>query len=364
MNKKNIAVLVSGGVDSSVALSILKNQGHSITAFYIKIWLEDELNYLGNCPWEEDTSYIKTLCINLEIPFEIISMQKDYWDIVVNYTINSVKIGNTPNPDIFCNREIKLGLFLKKYGKDFDYIATGHYARRIEFNNEVFLCTTDDKIKDQTYFLSYTPLEALKKVLFPIGNMEKYQVRDYAKNNNLPSAHRADSQGICFLGNIKFKDFIKYYCGTKTGNIICYDTGKILGQHDGFWFYTIGQRSGIGLSHGPWYVIDKDIKENIIYVSTINSKKRIEEINTIFIYAFNWLISEKYKFKVNDTLLVKLRHGPFFNECIISELNNEYIKIILKDKDQGIANGQFAVFYKYIEEIKETICFGAGEIKV
>lgn len=356
------ALLFSGGVDSSVSLSILKEKGHDLTAFYLKIWLEDELSYLGNCPWSIDMEYVKNTCKQLNVPFEIVSMQQEYKEKVISYTIEQIKNGNTPNPDVFCNKNIKLGAFFDKYENDFDFFATGHYSRRTIQENDFYLCMTNDSVKDQSYFLAYTQYQRLKKCLFPIGNMDKVEVRKYAIEKNLPSATRPDSQGICFLGNIKFKEFVKFYCGTKNGKIIEYETGKILGQHEGFWFYTIGQRQGIGLSGGPWYVVKKNTEENVVFVSkSYYDEFKIRDF--LSVRNFNWLVSEEKIPKVGESFFVKLRHGKNFNEAVLIKKTNENIfEFNLKDNDQGIAPGQFFVLYSDKIIKNEIVCVGAAEI--
>ena len=264
-----IAVLLSGGVDSSVALKLLKDEGHDLQAFYLKIWLEDEMSYLGSCPWEEDLKYAQAVCGQLDVPLTVIPFQKEYHDSVVNYTIEAVKNGLTPNPDVLCNSQIKFGAFVERCGKDFDLVATGHYAfiERDEKNNLAKLKRAPDSIKDQTYFLSMMNQEQLQKAIFPIGEMQKSEVRELAKKWNLPTAKRKDSQGICFLGKISFRDFLLHHFGKKKGEIIEKESGEIIGEHDGAYLYTIGQRKGIDLSGGPWYVCEKDIGRNIVYVS-------------------------------------------------------------------------------------------------
>src|SRR3990167_853179 len=262
-----IAVLVSGGVGSSVALRLLKEKGYDLTAFYIKIWLEDELAFLGNCPWQEDLYFVEKVCAQANVPLEVISLQKEYWKKVVQYTISEVKSGRTPNPDILCNSRIKFGAFLEKIGDSYDKVATGHYGIIEEVNDIFNLKMSPDLVKDQTYFLSHLTQDQLSKVMFPIGHLKKHEVRDLAQKFDLPNKDRKDSQGICFLGKLKFKEFVKYHLGTKKGDILEFETGKNCGVHDGFWFYTIGQRQGLGLSGGPWYVVKKDSEKNIIYVS-------------------------------------------------------------------------------------------------
>jgi tRNA (5-methylaminomethyl-2-thiouridylate)-methyltransferase len=359
---KKIAVLCSGGVDSSVALSLLKEQGYDITVFYLKIWLEDELSYLGSCPWEEDVSYIKKTCSMLGVSFEQVPLQKEYWNLVVNQSIQLIKNGYTPNPDVFCNQMIKFGCFNTQYGGNFEHIATGHYAAKHNENNWQYLKMMDDEIKDQTYFLAYTSYEQLKKVIFPLQIFKnKAEVRSYAIEKNLPAAMRKDSQGICFLGKLSFFDFIKHHCGEKEGLLINYETLKIEGKHKGFWFFTIGQRQGIGLSGGPWYVITKNHIENIVYIS----KKSPEEFFhsneiKIKINALNYLVPENEYLKIGHTYLVKLRHGKQLNTVkVIAIYNKHSILVVLQNEDQGIASGQCMVFYDSFKK-----CIGAGIMEI
>ena len=249
-----IAALVSGGVDSSVTVHLLKEQGFEPTIFYIKIGMEDEQGYI-DCPSEEDIEITTYIAKKYGCKFEIVSLQQDYWEKVVDYTIQYVKRGLTPNPDMMCNKLIKFGTFEERYGKDFDKISTGHYATTTERKGKVYLSTAADKVKDQTYFLGQINYLQVSKLMFPIGGLQKKEVRDIASLCKLPSAYRKDSQGICFLGKINYNDFIKRYLGEKQGNIVEFETGKILGKHNGYWFHTIGQRKGLGLSGGPWFVV-------------------------------------------------------------------------------------------------------------
>jgi tRNA-5-taurinomethyluridine 2-sulfurtransferase len=349
-----IAVLVSGGVDSSVALRLLKDQGHSITAFYLKIWLEDELSFLGNCPWQEDLSYVQEVCKQADIPLEVISLQKEYWDNVVSYTIAQVKAGFTPNPDILCNQQIKFGSFYAKIDAHFDAVATGHYAQLFDKNGIKELHSAPDPIKDQTYFLSYLTQNQLQRALFPIGHLQKSQVRELAQKFDLPNKERKDSQGICFLGKLKFDQFLNYHLGELLGSLVEVETGKTVGAHKGFWYYTSGQRQGIGLAGGPWYVTAKDPKNNIVYISREYYSPE-KSRNTFEVGNFNWISGTKPDHK---ELLVKLRHGQQIHECTINFKDNDHAAVIaLKDNDQGIAPGQFAVFYK------GSHCLGAGVIK-
>lgn len=348
----NIAVLVSGGVDSSVALQLLKEQGHTVTAFYLKIWLEDELAFLGECPWEQDLFFIKKVCEQLDVSLEVISMQKEYWQHVVAYTIAEVRAGRTPSPDLLCNQYIKFGAFLALIDNRFDKVASGHYANIEEQNGIFLLKRAKDAFKDQTYFLSRLSQQQLSKVLFPIGNLHKMQVRELAENHRLANANRKDSQGICFLGKINFANFIKHHVGIQEGDLINFDTKEKVGVHQGFWFYTIGQRKGIGLSGGPWYVVAKDTLKNIIYISC-NYYDEDKKRNNFWVNNFNW-IDQNYQ-SYGENLRVKVRHGEQEYPCTL-RLEPDGLRglVTLQQDDQGIAPGQFAVFYR------DNVCIGSS----
>ncbi len=356
-----IAVLISGGVDSSVALRLLKDEGHDLTAFYLKIWLEDELSYLGECPWKEDLAYVRQVCKEADVPLEIISMQKEYWDTVVRYTIDECKAGRTPNPDIFCNQRIKFGDFYKKIDKSFEKVATGHYAQihkdsghRTQDSARYLLKKSPDPVKDQTYFLSHLSQKQLSRALFPIGKYTKAEVRQLAEKYNLPNKDRKDSQGICFLGKIPYREFIKEHLGEKPGDFINQASGERVGEHKGHWFYTIGQRFGLGLSGGPWFVVKKDAKKNIIYLA--QGYDPDEVYGTEFdIINLNW-IGPNLRSQISDLRLkVKIRHGKSSHTCTV-EPSKEGLHVTLEKPVHGIAPGQFAVFYD------GDYCLGGGMI--
>ncbi len=347
-----IAVLASGGVDSSVALKLLKDQGHDLTAFYLKIWLEDELSFLGNCPWEEDLEYVQKVCKQLDVPFKVVSMQDEYWDKVVSYTISEVKVGRTPSPDLFCNKNIKFGCFYDHIGDEFDKVATGHYAQVEPLDGLFKLKKAADSFKDQTYFLSHLNQKQLSKAMFPIGYLKKSEVRDLAKKFDLPNQERKDSQGICFLGKIKFNEFIKHHLGIEKGDLIEFETGKKLGEHEGSWYYTIGQRRGVKLSDGPWFVMEKDAKKNAVYISNhyfAPDKKR----DTFTVSDFNWISGQRPE---KSNLQTKVRHGKHLYNCDVKFLDNNTATVKLDASDQGLAPGQFAVFYD------GDVCLGCGII--
>jgi len=346
-----IAVLLSGGVDSSVALRLLKDQGHDLTAFYLKIWLQDEFSFLGECPWEEDLMYARGVCEQVDVSLEVIPLQTEYWDNVVSYTISEIKEGRTPNPDIFCNSLIKFGQFYDKIDPSFEKVASGHYARVEQVNDNYLLKISPDKIKDQTYFLAYLTQQQLSRALFPIGEFKKSEIRTLAEKYNLPTMARRDSQGICFLGQIKFNEFIKHHLGEITGEIIDIGSGKVMGEHPGYYYFTIGQRSGLKLGGGPWFVVKKDVIKNIIYISKENFAER--ERNEFSVGKINWIFKKPTESK---RLKVKIRHGARTFDCNIRQLREDVSSVKLSDSDSGIAPGQFAVFYY------DDVCLGGGII--
>ncbi len=371
-----IAVLVSGGVDSAVALALLQQQGHEVVPYYLKIWLEDELAFLGECPWEVDLSHARAVCEKLGLELIIVSLQQAYKEKIIGYTIDEIKAGRTPNPDMLCNTYIKFGTFLDQYGAGFDKVATGHYAGIIERPSSLsstlklgrtgtlrrtvlrlkegkyFLQRTPDDIKDQTYFLARLSQEQLARTLFPLADVTKQQVRQLAEQFDLPNKDRKDSQGLCFLGKIKFADFIKAHVGTKPGKIIEEETGTQMGMHEGFWFYTVGQRQGLKLAGGPWYVVRKDTITNTVFIS----KNYYDEDKTRDSFLMTDVQGDLLQY-VGKQLDVKLRHGALMHKATFALTDDQnMLRVTLSERDQGIAAGQFAVFYD------GRVCVGSGMI--
>ncbi|MDR1114710.1 MAG: tRNA 2-thiouridine(34) synthase MnmA [Tannerella sp.] len=351
-----IAALVSGGVDSSVVVHLLKEAGYEPVIFYIKIGMEDKEGYI-DCPSEEDIEITSFVARKYGCRFEVVSLHDEYWEKVVSYTIESVKRGLTPNPDMMCNKYIKFGCFEERWGKDFDKIATGHYATTTEINGKTWLSTAKDALKDQTDFLAQITNLQIQKLMFPIGHLLKSEVRDIAAKQKLPSAMRKDSQGICFLGKINYNDFIERYLGRRTGKIVELETGKVLGKHNGYWFHTIGQRKGLGLSGGPWFVIQKDVRRNIVYV-TNGYDPDLQYGKDIHLQGFDFITEDVWgEFSDAKEITFKIRHTPDFTPGMIRRTGDLY-RIESTEKIQGIAPGQFGVVY----DKEHRLCFGSGMI--
>ncbi|MDE7411712.1 MAG: tRNA 2-thiouridine(34) synthase MnmA [Paramuribaculum sp.] len=350
-----IAVLISGGVDSAVAVHRLMEQGHDLHLFYIRIGMD---NGEGDCSAEEDIEMCRYIAARYHLPFEVVSLHEEYWEHVMEYALRTVRQGLTPNPDIMCNKIIKFGFFEERWGHLFDKTATGHYATTRVIDGLTYLGTAPDPVKDQTDFLARISYKQLSHLIFPIGDIPKAKVREIAIATQLPNAYRRDSQGICFLGKINYNDFIRRHLGEREGAIIEIETGRKLGTHKGFWFHTIGQRKGLGLSGGPWYVVKKCVNDNVVYVSNgYNTDKQYGRI--LHLDEMHWITRNPWE---NDCQSVEIcfknRHTPEYLHGRLSRIGeSEYI--IESDTDvQGIAPGQFAVIY----DKDYSLCFGSGII--
>lgn len=350
-----VATLISGGVDSAVSVHKLLDQGHDLHLFYIRIGLDTDE---GDCAAEEDIEMCSYIARKYNLPFDVVSLHEEYWENVMEYALNTVRNGLTPNPDIMCNKMIKFGYFEQRWGHKFDKTATGHYATTTQIGDKTYLSTAVDPVKDQTDFLARIDYNQLCHLMFPIGDMPKSEVRDIAIKVQMPNAYRKDSQGICFLGKINYNDFIRRHLGEKKGPIIEIETGKKLGEHKGFWFHTIGQRKGLGLSGGPWYVVKKNIHDNVIYVSNgYNTEKQYGK--TLHLDEMHFISGNPWGENCNNVeITFKNRHMPGFIPATLRHLGNmEYI-IESKERVQGIAPGQFAVIY----DKEHKLCYGSGII--
>lgn len=338
--KQKVFIGLSGGVDSSVSAALLKKQGYDIFGVFIKAW-EDTKEFGGECPWEEDQKEVEKVCKHLKIPWETWNFEKEYSERVLGYFFREYESGRTPNPDVMCNKEIKFSLFLETaIKKGAEYIATGHYARVSKEGKEYSLLKGLDNSKDQSYFLYTLGQKQLSKILFPIGDMLKSEVRELAKKFDLPNYSRKDSQGICFIGNVKVREFLKSRIKPQKGKIVT-ETGEVVGEHDGQAFFTIGQRHGVGVGGGvPYYVAKKNPKTNTIVVAKGN-RDDILYGTDLSVEGINWT-NHKPSLPINCK--AKIRYRQPDQNCTISQVNGTII-VKFKKKQRAITPGQSIVFY-------------------
>lgn len=360
---------LSGGVDSAVAAYLLLKQGHDVTGCFMRNW--DALannDYLGNptinndqCPQEKDYDDAKEVANKLGIPFLRIDYIKEYWDNVFSYLIDEYNKGRTPNPDIFCNKYIKFGPFLdfaKKNG--FDMIAMGHYAKKIDKNGKSYLLKSFDKNKDQTYFLSQISQQQLSSCLFPLGDVTKEEVRRIAHELNLLSVmDKKDSTGICFIGERRFKEFLKNYIPACKGDIVDIKTNRVIGSHDGVMFYTLGQRKGLGIGGisgeeaKGWFVCNKDIKKNLLYVASGDDNDYLVS-DSCTITNINFLSDIP---KSGSSLKAKFRYRQLDQDVTIFYVDDNTMKITFTNPCKAVTPGQAAVLYD------GDVCLGGGLIE-
>lgn len=337
---KKVYVAMSGGVDSAVAAYLLKKRGYHVTGVYMKNWSDPLADV---CPWEKDIKDFYNTCKVLKIPSKIEIFEEEYRKKVVNYLVNGYKQGITPNPDMLCNREIKFKLFLRKaMSQGADMIATGHYVIKKDYKKIPNLYQSKDENKDQSYFLALLNQNQIKHSLFPIGNFTKDKVRKIAKQANLPVFDKKDSQGICFIGKVKFSDFIRDFIPNKLGDIITTD-GNVIGKHDGVYYYTIGQRHGLNIGGGiPYFVVEKNIKKNVLIVAKGDKEKSLLS-NQADIINFNWI--DKRDIKEVKACKVRVRYRQPLQGCNI-KVNHSDVIIKFNKQQKAVTPGQFAVLYK------------------
>jgi len=355
---KNIKVVVgmSGGVDSSVAAYLLKKQGYDVIGVFMKNW--EEKDEYGICTSEEDYADVRRVCDQIGIPYYTVNFEKEYWDRVFIYFLDEYKKGRTPNPDVMCNKEIKFKAFLDyalKIGAD--YLATGHYARVDYCDGEFRLLKGIDPGKDQSYFLCTLGQKQLSKSMFPLGGMYKKEVREIARSAGLHTAEKKDSTGICFIGERNFKEFLKSYLPAQPGEIRSI-SGELLGKHEGLMFYTYGQRKGLGIggTHEgkPWFVADKDIKNNILYVA------QGEDNPALYSYGLeacevHWVSGKSPE--ENFECTAKFRYRQPDQEVSVRLIEHNRCRVVFKKPQRSITPGQFVVFYQ------NEICLGGGVIE-
>lgn len=345
INKKVVFLMMSGGVDSSVAGLLLKKKGYEVVGIFMKNIPDEVLKNLPTfyCTYQKDIKDAKLTASVLKIPFYAIDFSKEYKRKVFDYMIKEYKNGLTPNPDVVCNKEIKFGIFKKwAFKNGADFVASGHYARIVKENREFFLYAGVDKTKDQSYFLWQIKKEDLNKIIFPIGELKKTEVRKIARENRLPVSDKKDSQGLCFIGKFKFKEFLKQFIPEKTG-IIVDSSNNIIGKHKGAWYFTIGQRHGLNIKNGkgPYYVIGKDIKKNIII---IENRKKIADFykKELIAINLNWIV-KKLNFPL--TAFSRIRYQQPLQKCKILKFDYNKIKVEFEKPQFAIAPGQSIVFY-------------------
>jgi len=352
--EKKIAVLLSGGVDSSVVVYELARRGLKPDCFYIKIGPEEEAEW--DCTSEEDLEMATAVASRYGCRLEVVDCHKEYWDRVTRYTMDKVRAGFTPNPDVMCNRLIKFGAFHEKRGRDYDLIATGHYAcTETDAEGRKWLVTSPDPVKDQTDFLAQIYDWQLRKALFPIGHYVKDEVREIALREHLVTARRKDSQGICFLGKVNYNDYLRRYLGERPGDVLELETGKRIGSHRGLWFHTIGQRHGLGYGGGPWYAVKKDVERNILYVSH-GFEPRTAYRQDFPIHDFHFLTMPVDMQRIT----FKIRHTPEYHPAVLEQTGPGSYIVHAEQPIQGVAPGQFCVVY----DERHHRCYGSGEITV
>ena len=332
-----VFVGMSGGVDSSVAASLLVEQGYDVTGVYMKNWAEDLPGM--HCPWAEDVADAKRVAVGLGIDFRVFDFQKEYKQKVVDYMVREYQLGRTPNPDVMCNQEVKFKLFLEaSLEQGADFIATGHYARSPLDSSS--LLTAVDSVKDQTYFLYRVTLDALSKTLFPLGDYTKMEVRQMAKDRGLWTANKKESMGICFVGRVGIKEFLSEYVETEPGNIIDTQSQKIVGQHEGAIFYTLGQRHGLNVGGGlPYYVVGKSMDKNEIYVST-----RLDEqslwLKELSLTDVHWINQSP----TSGRYQVRTRHRAKLQSAELS-IDGSGARLTLDTPERAVTPGQSVVIY-------------------
>ena len=350
-----VVVGISGGVDSSVAAYLLKQQGHDVVGLFMINWDADD----GQCTAMEDYEDVKRVCDKIGIPYFSVNYAKEYYDRVFTYFLDEYKKGRTPNPDVLCNREIKFGPFLEKAkALGADMIATGHYAKTFQKDGKTYLAKATDLTKDQSYFLNQLSQKQLSSVIFPLADITKKEVREIAKKLELSTAEKKDSTGICFIGERNFKKFLKQYLPAQSGEIRTLDE-KVVGHHDGLMYYTIGQRRGLNLGgthdgNGErWFVLKKDLEKNVLYVSQGECQELFS--NGLYATDFNW-IPEKPKEKEIECF-AKFRYRQPDQAVKVTVLEDRKIKVDFKEKQRAITEGQFVVLYD-----KDGVCYGGGII--
>ncbi|WEG14912.1 tRNA 2-thiouridine(34) synthase MnmA [Pullulanibacillus sp. KACC 23026] len=344
---------MSGGVDSSVTALLLKQQGYDVIGIFMKNW--DDTDENGVCTATEDYEDVARVAEQLDIPYYAVNFEKEYWNKVFSYFLEEYKAGRTPNPDVMCNKEIKFKAFLNHaLSLGADYVATGHYARVDRSNGETKLLRGLDQGKDQTYFLNQLNQAQLERVLFPVGELEKKEVRRLALEHDLATATKKDSTGICFIGERDFKTFLSQYLPAQPGDVYSID-GEYKGKHDGLMYYTNGQRQGLGIGGpgGPWFVCGKDLKRNILFIAPGSDHEALyseglRAVNT------NWINGEPDSKTFRCT--AKFRYRQADRPVTVTLLPNDELQVVFDEPERAVTPGQSVVFYD------GDVCLGGATI--
>ena len=355
-----VIVGMSGGVDSSVSAYLLKEQGYQVEGLFMKNWEEDDNDEY--CAAAEDLRDAQAVCDKLGIKLHTINFATEYWDNVFEYFLAEYKAGRTPNPDIMCNKEIKFKAFLEFACEDLgaDYIATGHYVSREFRDGKWAMIRGKDNNKDQSYFLYTLSHEQVGRTLFPVGNIEKPEVRALAEKADLITHDKKDSTGICFIGERKFKDFLAKYLPAQPGNIENTE-GEVIGQHDGLMYHTLGQRKGLrigGLANAgeaPWYVVEKDLKRNVLIVGQGSNHPRLFSKGLIA-NQLHWVSRRELEQPFSCT--VKTRYRQQDVSCTVTPLSDGNFEVMFNEQQSSVTPGQSVVFYQ------DEVCLGGGIIDI
>ncbi|KOO47008.1 tRNA 2-thiouridine(34) synthase MnmA [Priestia koreensis] len=348
-----VVVGMSGGVDSSVAALLLKQQGYDVIGIFMKNW--DDTDENGVCTATEDYEDVIRVCNQIGIPYYAVNFEKQYWDKVFTYFLDEYKAGRTPNPDVMCNKEIKFKAFLEHaMTLGADYLATGHYAQVEYRDGEYKMLRGLDENKDQTYFLNQLGQDQLSKVMFPIGNIDKPKVREIAKEAGLATATKKDSTGICFIGERNFKEFLSQYLPAQPGVMQTLD-GEVKGHHEGLMYHTIGQRHGLGIggSGDPWFAVGKDLEKNILYVAQGFDNELLYS-ESLIATNVSWVSDKEWDEPMRCT--AKFRYRQPDNKVTVEKLPDGNVRVVFDEPIRAITPGQAVVFYNGDE------CLGGGTI--
>lgn len=354
--KKTVVVGLSGGVDSSVSALLLKEQGYDVIGIFMKNW--EEVDEEGVCTADLDYKDVISVAHTLDIPYYQLNFSKQYWDKVFSRCLEEFKLGHTPNPDILCNKEIKFQAFFNKAMElGADYIATGHYCQNVFRDGKNYLLRGQDVDKDQSYFLYTLKENVLKKTLFPIGHLCKKEVRSLAEKHHLCTAQKKDSTGICFIGKRDFKEFLSHYIQPKKGNFETL-SGQVVGQHEGVFFYTIGQRKGLGIGgvknaqEEPWFVIGKNVEKNVVYVAQGEHPSLFSQ--TLIATEESWINGSPI---LPFRCTAKIRYRALDISCTILERKEGQLHIQFDTPQKSLTSRQSIVFYQ------NEICLGGAIIQ-